>query len=113
MSLSKEIEDVIQARLDLAKSNRDARRYMRIRAGVLIESADAVECLDVLESLIDRVAELFGEASMLEDAACDLQNMIEAQEATNNPPLCSACNGSGLGMSKDHTCWACKGKGSA
>lgn len=76
-----------------------------------IECASIEQCKDMVDALANRVVALCGDASSLEDAACQLESEIEAQGAIDNPPLCASCNGSGEGQYDGTTCRACKGRG--
>lgn len=76
-----------------------------------IEGASLEICKDIVDALANRVATLCGDASSLEDAAYQLEAEIEAQDAIDNPPLCSQCNGSGEGQYDGTTCHSCKGSG--
>ncbi len=76
-----------------------------------IEGASMQQCKDVIDALAHRVVSLCGDASSLEDAACQLEAEIEAQDAIDNPPLCAQCNGSGEGQHDGTSCFTCKGTG--
>ena len=76
-----------------------------------IETADMQQCKDIIDALANRVVSLCGDASSLEDAACQLEAEIEAKELIDNPPLCASCNGSGEGQYDCTTCRSCKGRG--
>lgn len=76
-----------------------------------IDGANLEQCKDIVDALVNRVGDLLGDATHLEDAAAQLASEIEAQDAIDNPPLCAACNGSGEGEYDGTTCSVCKGRG--
>jgi hypothetical protein len=77
MPLGKVIESIQQSAYELAESNRKARMDERYKATSFIETADASECLYLINELIERVSSITGEAGDLEDAACVLIRHIE------------------------------------
>lgn len=77
MPLSKAIQAISQARYKLADSNRKARMDERYKAASFIETADAGECLYLINELIERVSSITGEAGDLENAACVLIRHID------------------------------------
>jgi hypothetical protein len=76
-----------------------------------MKTASLEQCKDLVDALAERVAELTGDASSLEDASCQLEREIAFNDIIDNPPLCAACNGSGEGQHDGTTCLICKGKG--
>ena len=76
-----------------------------------IKTATLEQCKSMVDALADRVAELTGDASSLEDASFALGQEIVAQQDKDNPPICPACNGSGEGQHDGTRCYSCKGKG--
>lgn len=77
MPLSAEIQAISQARYELSESNRKARMDERYKAASFIETADASDCLYLINELIERVSSITGMAPELEDAACKLIRHIE------------------------------------
>lgn len=85
----------------------------RVESQVLeyIEGASLEICKDIVDALACRVEALCGDALTLRDASEQLESEIDAQDNINNPPLCSACNGSGEGQYDGTRCRSCGGSG--
>lgn len=98
-------------RQDMAKLSENFDAMAESRVLEYIETADMQKCKDIIDALANRVVALCGDASSLEDAACQLEAEIDAKEAIDNPPLCAQCNGSGEGQYDGTTCRSCKGRG--
>lgn len=104
---------------DVQQMVNDAQRKARangrlddlVEVDAFISSASNLECKHIIHTLIDRIGALAGDVSYLEDAAYKLSTEIAAQRLADNPPICSACNGSGEGQSDDAICQACRGCG--
>jgi hypothetical protein len=109
MPLSAEIKAVRQMRYELAEESRRAHMNERYKAGDFIKTADAHDCLWLINELAGRVASITGDASDLEDAACALIKHIDDEDGED--PLCAQCNGSGEGQHDGSRCMSCKGKG--
>lgn len=72
-----------------------------------IERADMEQCKAIVDALMDRVGDLLGDATHLEDASAQLAAEIDTQDEH----ICSACNGSGEGQYDGTRCMMCKGSG--
>ena len=77
MPLSKVIENIQRGTWELVEDNRRAHMNERYKAGDFVKTADAHDCLWLINELVDRVSTLTGCASELEDAACVLIRHIE------------------------------------
>ena len=73
---------LLQPTLDAAQ--RKAKRLSRlddlVECAKFIEGASLVECKHIINELIERVSELTGSATELEEAACALTKAIEYEE---------------------------------
>lgn len=93
---------------ELAKSS-DAMAEARVHE--YIECASLYQCKNIVDALSVRISSILGFATALEDFSAALAVDIEAQDAIDNPPICSACNGSGEGRGDDSVCIICHGRG--
>ena len=71
--MDKIINEIKEARYEIARSNLEANRKEMVRIGAFVETADLGQCLHLINELIDRVSTLTGEAGSLEDAACTIK----------------------------------------
>jgi hypothetical protein len=108
MPLSKVIENIQRGTWELVEDNRRAHMNERYKAGDFVKTADAQDCLWLINELAGRVASITGDASDLEDAACALIKHIDDD---GEDPLCAQCSGSGEGQYDGTRCMTCKGKG--
>ena len=77
MPLSEVIENIQRGTWELVEDNRRAHMNERYKAGDFVKTADAHDCLWLINELVGRVSTLTGCASELEDAACVLIRYIE------------------------------------
>lgn len=109
--LNQVIDHLRAMQTDMARMAQIGDAMAESRVLEYIEGADLKQCKDIVDALANRVADLSGDASSLEDAAFQLEAEIEAQIAIDNPTLCPACNGSGEGQHDGTTCRVCKARG--
>ena len=77
MPLSEVIENIQRGTWELVEDNRIAHMKERYKARDIVKTADAHDCLWLINELVDRVSTITGCASELEDAACVLIRHIE------------------------------------
>lgn len=79
MDLGTVIENIQRASFELIEDNRQHRADLKANALLFAAIADAPECLELLNVLIETVSNITGCASELEDAACTLKKYIESE----------------------------------
>jgi hypothetical protein len=109
MPLSKVIENIQRGTWELVEDRRKHRADLKAKTKEFIESADADDCLFVLQRLIEQVVYKTGECGHLEDAEVSLKNFITDEDGED--PLCAQCNGSGEVQHDGTRCMTCKSKG--
>jgi hypothetical protein len=108
MPLSKVIENIQRGTWELVEDRRKHRADLKAKTKEFIESADADDCLFVLQLLLCQIYEKTGQISDMEAAEIALKEFIDED---GEDPLCAQCNGSGEGQHDGTRCMTCKGKG--